>query len=114
MNIFWKKRKEYIILITAPIIVGIVFAFIISHLMKEMSVKSNNIEKEIIDYQEREKKLEEMSSLEKKFEMIEKEKNKLGVFASRDQIVALMKELEKMIGDTGNKAVIEEVEAQGV
>lgn len=112
MNIFWKKYKEYTILIIAPVILGVISAFIISCLMEEMSAKNDSIEKEVIDHEEREKRLKEISILEKQFEIIEKEKNKLEVFVSHDQMIVLMKELEKIAEETGNEAVIEEVEVQ--
>jgi len=112
MNIFWKKYKEYAILIIVPVILGVISAFIISYLAGEISAKNDSIEREIIDHEEREKRLKEISSLEKQFEMIEKEKSKLEVFVSRDQIITLIKKLEETAEETGNEAAIEEVEIQ--
>jgi len=112
MNIFWKKYKEYAILIIAPVILGVISAFIINYLVEEMSAKNDSIEKEVIDHEEREKRLKEISILEKQFEAIEKEKSKLEVFVSYDQMIALIKELEKIAGETDNEVAIEEVEVQ--
>ena len=112
MNVFWKKHKEYIILIAIPIVSGAVFAFAAKYLIEEISSKNDDIKKEIIDHEERKKRLAEISNLEDQFKTIEKEKEKLEVFASQDKIISLIKELEEIAAETGNEAAIEKVEIQ--
>ena len=96
MNNFWKKHKEYIILITASVILGGAFIFAVKYLLEEISAKNDSIEREIIDYRESEKRLLEIPHLREQFKIIEQEKDKLTVFASQDQTIALIKEMEKI------------------
>lgn len=112
MDNFWKKYKEYIILIIASVILGAVFTFTAKYLLGEISAKNDGIEKETIDHRESEKRLSEISNLREQFEIIEQEKSKLAVFASQDQTIALIKEMEKIAEETNNEIVIEKVEIQ--
>ncbi len=109
MKDFWKKYKEYIYLFIFPIILGIISIFSIKYLTDSISAKNNEIEKELINNEEREKRIKNISTIEKQFKMIEEEKDKLNVFITQDQVISLIKKMEHLSEETGNEIIIEEV-----
>ena len=54
--------------------------------------------------------MEEISNFERQTTKIETKKEKLQVFVSQNEIINLIKRLEKTAAETGNEAIIEDVE----
>lgn len=110
MNIFWKKYKNFLILAALLAFFGGAFFLGIRYLLKEISANNENIKKETINHEERQKRLAEIPELKSQFEMVEKENNKFEIILSQNQIITLIKNLEEIAGETGNEMVIEDME----
>jgi hypothetical protein len=110
MDIFSKKYKGFLILAALLALFGAVSFLGIRYLMKEMRTNNENIKKEIINQEEREKRLAEAPCLRDQFEIIEKENDKFEVILSQNQIITLIKKIEVIAEETGNEMTIENME----
>lgn len=84
----------------------------IRFLMKEISANNESIKKEIVDHEEREKRLAEAPSLNDQFEAVKSKEGELEVILSRSQIVTLMKRIEKIAEETSNEITVENMEVR--
>lgn len=110
MNIFWKKYKNFLVLAALLAFFGGVFFLGIKYLMKEINANNENIKKETINHEERQKRLAEIPELKNQFEMVERESDKIKITLSQNQIIVLIKKLEEIARGTGNEMVIEDME----
>ena len=110
MNIFWKKYKNFLILAVLLAFFGGAFFLGISYLMKEINVNNESIKKEIIDHEERQKRLAEIPELRNQFETVERENGKFEITLSQNQMIVLIEKLEEIARGTGNQMTIEDME----
>lgn len=115
MQEFWKKYKEFIALTGYALVLASLFNFGAKPLMKSISERADRIQEEIIDQERRANKLGELSKLREQAGVIKSEEENMRVLISRDQVVALLEEIEKNAQVSGSGVAIEiEEESQPV
>lgn len=95
------KYKEAIVITLFFALLGALVYFVVFGFLKNISVKGDNIQEEILIQEGKKKRLESIPAYREKAQEISAEKEKLNVFVSKENALALIKELEDMSQKTG-------------
>ena len=101
MKAFLAKYKEAIVITIFFALLGALVYFVVFRFLKNISVKSDNIQEEILFQEGKKKRLESIPAYREKAQEISAEKEKLNVFVSKENALALIEELEAMSQKTG-------------
>jgi len=101
MKAFLAKYKEAIVVTLFFTLLGALVYFVVFGFLKNISVKGDNIQEEILIQEGKKKRLESIPAYREKAREISAEKEKLNVFTSKENALALIEELEAMSQKTG-------------
>lgn len=105
-NNFLKKNKVYIN-IALLVVVWLAFVFlIIMPSLEKLQNRFDAIEMRGLDLKFNDEKIKKISALKDDFSKIESEKNNLNVIFSKEEIVALVRDLEVLAQKTNNEIVL--------
>lgn len=106
MKKFLKRNREYLALgVYAIFIAGLIY-FVIKPLIVQIYAGNNKIQEDSALENSKEKRLAELPNLEKQFNMVTQNEEKIKDILSKDQAVDLLQEIEKLAADTKNNVSI--------
>lgn len=107
MKNFWKKYKEYVFLISLPIVAVVLVIFAVKPLIARLDEKSDKIQEIMLDHDYNQKRLSDLPKLRSQALLVERNEGKLDVFFTESNIVSLVEKIEAIAGETGNQISIE-------
>ncbi len=109
MKNFWSNFKEWIIIGLYFIFMGAFLGFGINFFVKEIDEKKDKIQELNIDQERKTKRLGELATLREQFEFVSREEGKIIEVFNKDNVVELIRNLEKIGSMTENKVSIEDI-----
>jgi hypothetical protein len=107
MNNVIKKYKLTINIIAYLLIIGVVSFLVIRPVLRSIKENNDNIQKSVLDQEDKEKRIAEIPELEKEYEDVEKQSGRISYFFTEDKAVELIEDIEAMAEATGNTVGIE-------
>lgn len=101
MKAFFAKYREIVAIIIYVAVVGTLAYFGVFELLKNISSKSDNIQEEILIQEGKKKRLDSIPAYREKAAEIARDKEKLDVFVSKENALALIEKLESISQEAG-------------
>ena len=102
-----KKYKLIINISAYLLLVAAVFLLAVKPALKAINEKKGNIQKTLLDQESREKRIAETPELEKKYNQLAAQEERISFFFTEDRAVELVDDLEDLARRTGNEINIE-------
>jgi Tfp pilus assembly protein PilO len=103
---FLFKYKAIIVVVAYLGIIWASFVFVINPLIGKVNSEADKTQEDMLDRENKNKRIGELPKLKEQFDMVESEENKIQVFLTKDKAVDLIKSLESLADKTGNKISI--------
>ncbi len=110
MKNFFKKYKIYLGIAGYLLFVAAMTFLAIMPLISEINSRNNGIQEKITDQENRKERLEKIPAIKEQSEKIKGEEEKVNIILTKDNIVDLIKKIEKVSEETNNKVKIEVIE----
>ncbi len=109
---FFKKYKVYLIGGVLLLFIILFVVFVIIPAIKKLNEDVDAVQITLLETEVASEKLKKVPALEDSFDQVVKCNKKTDVLFSKDEIVNLVKSLEKIAGDTGNQIEVKVLDSQ--
>jgi Tfp pilus assembly protein PilO len=107
MNKYIKNNKIVLAIFLYAVFLGALYFFIIRYFFNEIENKVNKIQEKIVIQENLKEKNSKLPAFRDQFELIQKGESKMAINLNKDSVVELIKKIEKISEETGNKVKIE-------
>jgi hypothetical protein len=106
MKKFFKKQRELVIIIAYAGLVFVLVYFVILPLISRINTKIDQIQEENIQQEIVRQQIEDLPKIQQQYDVLQKEEGLIDVLLDRNDAVTLIKKLEKLAENSGNKITI--------